>query len=478
MTTSLIRLSRSARLLFLPLLVLISLQIVSTEALAASSTCQSIASEWNGVTNTKTEFYSVASLDATDQLSFTITGGSPTSEAVFTVAADGVTILEYMQGSYSTGSSSAISAGASPISSSTQLSISYAYDSSAPFAVSVQCTSSASPVTANDVSATVAANSSGNLITLDFSSGAPHYIDIPSGSGPSHGTASVPTISGTQVSYTPAAGYSGSDSFVYRVQDGNGTTAVATVNITVSAPTLVLSPAAGALPNATVGKDYSQTITASGGTAPYSYQLGAWLDASIFPDGLTFSPSTGAIGGTPTKAGTYSFELRATDANGLTVTERYDITVVAPLPPVAIPVSATVAGNSSNNPITLNIVGGAATSVAIGTQAGHGTATASGTSITYTPAAGYSGADSFTYTATNAGGTSAPVTVTISVNPPTSLTLTPSGGALPSAAAGKNYHQIIPLTVSGGTGDTPSRSTLPTAGRFRAGSAFIRRASC
>ncbi|MDR0213063.1 MAG: autotransporter domain-containing protein [Comamonas sp.] len=91
---------------------------------------------------------------------------------------------------------------------------------------------------------------------------------------------------------------------------------------------------------------------------------------------------------------------------------------VNPLAPVANAASATVAANSSANPISLNLGGGAAASVAIGTPASHGTATANGTRITYTPAVGYSGADSFTYTATNAGGTSAPATVTITVNKP------------------------------------------------------------
>ncbi|MBN2438069.1 MAG: hypothetical protein JXL20_05645 [Deltaproteobacteria bacterium] len=89
--------------------------------------------------------------------------------------------------------------------------------------------------------------------------------------------------------------------------------------------------------------------------------------------------------------------------------------ITTPQLPVANEVSATVAYNSSNNPIALNITGGTPTSVAVASPASHGTATAGGTSITYTPTAGYSGSDSFTYTASNAGGTSAPATVTITV---------------------------------------------------------------
>jgi hypothetical protein len=72
--------------------------------------------------------------------------------------------------------------------------------------------------------------------------------------------------------------------------------------------------------------------------------------------------------------------------------------------------------NTTGNNIPLNITGGAATSVAVSTQATHGTATASGTSITYSPTNGYSGSDSFQYTASNANGTSSPATATITVS--------------------------------------------------------------
>jgi hypothetical protein len=51
---------------------------------------------------------------------------------------------------------------------------------------------------------------------------------------PTHGTASV---SGGQVTYTPATGYTGLDTFQYTVQDNLGTTSnVATVSVNVTAP--------------------------------------------------------------------------------------------------------------------------------------------------------------------------------------------------------------------------------------------------
>ena len=96
---------------------------------------------------------------------------------------------------------------------------------------------------------------------------------------------------------------------------------------------------------------------------------------------------------------------------------------VNPAPPIAGAVSLTVAAYSSANPVTLNLSGGTATSVAIAEAASHGTAVASGTSITYTPTSGYSGSDSFTYTAENSGGTSSPATVSVTVSAPPQLSI-------------------------------------------------------
>jgi hypothetical protein len=85
--------------------------------------------------------------------------------------------------------------------------------------------------------------------------------------------------------------------------------------------------------------------------------------------------------------------------------------------PVAGPVSATVAANSSANPITPSLSGGATFVVAIAGQAVHGVAAASGKTLSYTPDTGFSGDDSFTYIAENGDGNSAPATVSITVTP-------------------------------------------------------------
>ncbi|MDZ5637411.1 Ig-like domain-containing protein, partial [Janthinobacterium sp. GMG1] len=140
-------------------------------------------------------------------------------------------------------------------------------------------------------------------------------------------------------------------------------------------------------------------------------------------------------------------------------------------------VSATVAYGSSANPITLNLSGGAATSVAVASGASHGTATASGTSITYTPTTGYGGSDSFTYTATNGSGTSAPATVTITVGAPT-VSLTPA--SLPNAAAETPYSATLtatggmaPYTYSVSAGSLPAGLSLNSATGVLSGTATV-----
>jgi uncharacterized protein with beta-barrel porin domain len=309
--------------------------------------------------------------------------------------------------------------------------------------------------TVGPVSATVAANSSANPITLSLSGGAANSVAVASAA--SHGTA---TASGTSITYTPTAGYSGQDTFTYTATNASGTSSPATVTVTVSAPTLAITPTT--VPNGTVSTAYSQTISATGGTAPYTYAI----SAGSLPAGLSLNTSTGTLSGTPTASGTFNFTVQATDANSATGARAYSV-LINVAPPIAGNVNAIVAANSSNNPITLSLSGGASTSVAVTSAASHGTATASGNGITYTPTAGYSGQDTFTYTATNASGTSSPATVTVTVNAP-ALGITPT--TIPNGTVNSAYNQTIsanngaaPYTYAITAGSLPTGLSLNTS---------------
>ncbi|MGE7370694.1 IPT/TIG domain-containing protein [Neorhizobium sp. NPDC001467] len=319
------------------------------------------------------------------------------------------------------------------------------------------------PPTAGNVSLTVAANSSATPLTLALSGGAATSITV--NTPPARGSVS---ISGTTLSYTPSPGYSGTDGFTYSATNASGTSAPATVTITVTAPTLALSPPAGALPGGTVAIAYSQTFVAANGTAPYSYTV----SSGAVPPGITLDPTTGALAGTPSAVGTSTFTVTATDTFGATGSSSYTLAIAERLP-VANPVTATVVRGSVNNPITLSITGGPATTVAVTAGPSNGSVNVAGTAITYTPTGGFVGTDSFDYTASNASGASAPATVSITVANPV-LTLAPAAGPLPDGTLGAAYSQT--LSASGGTapyGFTVTGGALPPGLAIASGSNVI-----
>ena len=73
---------------------------------------------------------------------------------------------------------------------------------------------------------------------------------------------------------------------------------------------------------AQVGVAYSSALTATGGVAPYTFSI----SSGSLPPGLTLNASTGAITGTPTTAGTYSYTAKVTDSTG-TITGSLTVTV-------------------------------------------------------------------------------------------------------------------------------------------------------
>lgn len=88
-------------------------------------------------------------------------------------------------------------------------------------------------------------------------------------------------------------------------------------------PTIILSETS--LPNSAVGAAYSQTLTASGGVAPYGFVL----TGGALPAGLALS-SGGIIAGTPSAAGDFTFTVTASDRNACKGSAAYNVTIVPP----------------------------------------------------------------------------------------------------------------------------------------------------
>ena len=108
------------------------------------------------------------------------------------------------------------------------------------------------------------------------------------------------------LSGTPIAG--GSFSVTIAVADSNNLaiTGSQTYSLNIGAPTITLSPSS--LPDTTYGANYSQTLTASGGTPSYSFAV----TSGSLPAGISLN--SGVLSGTPTP-GSFNFTVTATDSS-------------------------------------------------------------------------------------------------------------------------------------------------------------------
>jgi hypothetical protein len=116
---------------------------------------------------------------------------------------------------------------------------------------------------------------------------------------------------------------SGTFNFTITAADANLCAGSHAYSIVIACPTITVSPAT--LPNGSVTSAYSQTVSGSGGTAPYTFAV----TAGSLPTGLSLNASSGAITGTPTVTGPFSFDITATDANACTGTTSYTVNINA-----------------------------------------------------------------------------------------------------------------------------------------------------
>ncbi len=273
----------------------------------------------------------------------------------------------------------------------------------------------------------------------------------PATCGSPNGSATVTASGGTapySYSWTPAGGTAATatgliaGSYTVTITDANGCTTTATANVAnTGGPGATITSSANIL--CFGGSNGSATVTASGGTAPYSY---SWA-----PAGGTGATATALIAG--------SYTVTVTDANGCITTASVTLTE-----PPALAASAT------STPVLCN-----------GGTTGTAGVTASGGTAPYTYAWAPSGgtgssatglaAGTYTVTITDAGGCT--TTATTTVTQPTAITATAS--STPVLCNGGNTGAAS-VNVSGGTtpytyswspsGGTGSSATSLTAGAY------------
>jgi large repetitive protein len=227
---------------------------------------------------------------------------------------------------------------------------------------------------------------------------------------------------GGVLTYTPNAGYNGTDTITYKISDGQGGVATATVAVTINAVNDL--PTATPLANQT-NLD-GQAISLPVGTA-FSDPDGDVLSfaATGLPAGLTINAATGVISGTINRSasqvngGVYSITVTASDGKGGTVSQTFTWNISNPAPVAA---NDTASGNE-DTPLRIDVLAndrdpdGDPLTVT-SASAGNGTVTINPDgSLTYVPNANFNGTDTIIYTITDSEGGVSTAQVSIAVRP-------------------------------------------------------------
>lgn len=243
--------------------------------------------------------------------------------------------------------------------------------------------------------------------------------------------------------------------FTVEVTDSRQATGAQAFSIVVNALTLQITPTQ--IPVGITNVPYSLALNVTGGTAPYNWSL----SAGGLLTGFTINPATGAIAGTPTVAGSYTFTISVIDSNFGLALETYQLTVQAPNVSLSVATTSVPAGTvgasydygltaaNSTPPLNWTVYSG---TLPPGIQLMSASGALVGTPTT-------AGSYPFTAQVTDSTTATAQASFTLLVNPAPLTIVTTS---LPGGAVATAYSQTV--TSSGGTGAiawSVSKGTLP-----------------
>lgn len=237
----------------------------------------------------------------------------------------------------------------------------------------------------------------------------------------------------------------GTYAFTVKVTDSASLSATIDLTLTViPAPTLS-NPAP---PKGWTNTVYSDTLTVSGGLAPYAWTV----SGGSLPAGIILS-SDGVLTGTPTATGTFPFTVKVTDANGQAATQALSITVAAGVSTTFAPPPAATLGATYSYQLT---AAGGTTPYSWSVNSGTlppGVTLSSNGLLSGTPTLPGSYAFTVNVIDANKGIATTPITLTVATGV---LKMTaPTAAALPSAAPGGTTSAMLgTVTVSDARGIT------------------------
>ena len=237
------------------------------------------------------------------------------------------------------------------------------------------------------------------------------------------------------LTYTPAAGFAGEDSFTYMVQDAGGGLAEGTVTVLVDTAPVAADDAAVTTRGVPVTLDVlandsdpeGQPLRLVEVTAPGHGAV------TVLPDqNLHYRPQDNFTG-------IDSFTYAIADARGATAMAVVQVSVAeSNLAPLAVPDIVTT---TLDTPVTIQVVANDndpdadVLSLAGVTLPGHGSLLVNpDRSVVYTPAAGYLGEDGFSYTVGDGRGGTAVGAVSITVGRPNAAPVAVADAAVTAAA--------------------------------------------
>jgi hypothetical protein len=323
-----------------------------------------------------------------------------------------------------------------------QVSDSASHTASKSFSVSVTSSSSLSITTPTTLPSGMAGVAYSPLLFSASGGMGPYTFVVFSGNtdGLAFGPDNV-TFSGTPQS-------AGTFTFTVQVADSSGLQTTANFTLTVAQTVNPLTISTSSLPGASSGQAYTAALTASGGTAPYTWSA---APGTSLPSWLTLTASTGAFSGTPPAGGTFSISVQVTDSTAPTAntaSRTFTLTVSAPsltittvgpsTGTVGVAFSQSYSVTGGTMPYTWKVTSGTVPGLTFN-------ATSSPVTLSGTPT--QQGSFTITLQATDANGAVGTRTFTITVAPG-SLRITTSS-QLPAAMLGSAY--TVQMAATGGT---------------------------